>query len=194
MSALARRPLLVVSLAVSGIALLCFLWQRRRKEECEENCAALETPEFVWGDATAREVSVKLESLKRSRLENIEEEDKLPEEDRQPDENRPTSLVLADHVTEQLTLSAEKVENGSLASRSQVSVESEAAPQVDLVAAEISCSVKLASSISSMTEKECEGPAGQEHVPDVQTALKVKIEKFFFQNRSYSSSSIDCPK
>ena len=182
MSALARRPLLVVSLAVSGIALLCFLWQRRRKEECEENCAAFETPEFVWGDATAREVSVKLESLKRSRLENIEEEDKLPEEDRQPDENRPTSLVLADHVTEQLTLSAEKVENGSLAG-SQVSVESEAAPQVDLVAAEINCSVKSASSISSMTEKECEGPAGQEHVPDVQAALKVKKDNFFFLSK-----------
>lgn len=84
MSAIAHRPLLVVSLAVTSVALIGFLWQRRRKEEYKQNCSLLEHPEFVFSDATAREVSVKLESLKRSRLENIEEEEKVPEEDQRP--------------------------------------------------------------------------------------------------------------
>jgi len=73
-------------------------------------------------------------------------------------------------VTEETTPSADQVE------RTQVSAEKESVPHRELslvesepVATEIDCSVNLS---SRMTEKESEGPAGQQHVPDVQSALQ----------------------
>lgn len=183
MSAIARRPLLVVSLAVSSLALLGFLWQRRRREEYKENCSVFEPPDFVFSDATAREVSVKLESLKRSRLENIEEEDKLPEEER----SLPTAddeVVPAAEQTQDLESRTPDVPGTSVdpaASAEDLrgqSVTRESVTEVET--GEKRPAVSLKETISSgfelngiMTEKEADGPAGQEHVPDIQEALKV---------------------
>ena len=208
MSAIARRPLLVVSLAVTSVALLGFLWHRRRKEEYDENCSVLEPPEFVFSDAAAREVSVKLESLKRSRLENIEEEDKLPEEEQPPATADLSDAALkiaadqlnqtADEETSSTDSEINKINSVAVCVEEQLkcSIEEafvkELAVEVEQVTGRptreeeflASSSVVFAEEIrqtSNMTEKEADGPASQEQVPDIQEALKVCF--FFFQRK-----------
>ena len=70
MRALGSRPLLAVSLAIPSIILIGYLWQKRRAQETEAN----EELNQHLGVIDSREVSLKLESLNRSRLDCIEEE------------------------------------------------------------------------------------------------------------------------
>lgn len=202
MSAVARKSLLAVCFAASGIALLSFLWQRRRKQEREaSSCYVPEVPEFVFSDATAREVSVKLESLKWSRLENIEEEDRLPDEERSPPpvaaaapsghviqptaEPQDIQLVpdIGDSAAGSLTAETKcaadieraGVLQGEAASDKAINGESETVASDSALPTETNRSAGLDTAfvnLSSMTEKDAVGPDGQEHLPDIQAALK----------------------
>lgn len=72
MSSLAAKPLVAVSLLVPSLILLGYLWQRRRAEEAKAN---QESTRAQINCLDSKEVSLKLESLNRSRLDCIEEED-----------------------------------------------------------------------------------------------------------------------
>jgi len=72
MPSLATRPLIAVSLAIPSVILLGYLWQRRRSEEAERCANVCANQEHLAIDS--REVTLKLESLTRSRLDCIEEE------------------------------------------------------------------------------------------------------------------------
>jgi hypothetical protein len=190
MFAIAHRPLLVVSLAVTSAALIGFLWQRRRKEEYEENCTVFEPPEFVFSDATAREVSVKLENLKRSRLENIEEEEKVLEEERPPSttesghglDNSQDAESEEEKTSKHNDLTSEEV-----LIVNDFATEIEPNPATQILSEGQETAISLESSILEtvtsteieltdikMTEKEAEA-ANQEQVPDIQAALKVWV-------------------
>jgi hypothetical protein len=187
MFAIARRPLLVVSLAVTSAALIGFLWQRRRKEDYEESCTVFEPPEFVFSDATAREVSVKLENLKRSRLENIEEEEKFLEEE------RPASVHGVDDIYEEIELAKssdlnalcpdELLAAGDFADKVEQESVSQILPEAhgtvnsleESTIVEIVTSEKPELTDIKMTEKEVD-TTSQEQVPDIQAALKVPAD------------------
>jgi len=77
MPALATRPLLAVSLFVPSIILLAYLWQKRRAEESDADQKFGVDP--TLGPIDSKVVSLKLESLNRSRLDCIEEEERNEE-------------------------------------------------------------------------------------------------------------------
>ena len=79
MHSLGSRPLIAVSLAIPSIILIGYLWQKRRTEEAEANKSDLNQ---YLGAIDSREVSLKLESLNRSRLDCIEEERTEVQEDK----------------------------------------------------------------------------------------------------------------
>jgi len=86
MPSLATRPLIAVSLAIPSVILLGYLWQKRRSEEAErcDNLCVNQEQQAI----DSREVSLKLESLTRSRLDCIEEET-LDEKSSQLPEDKP---------------------------------------------------------------------------------------------------------
>ena len=71
MPSLASKPLIAVSLAIPSAILLGYLWQKK-KAEAEQRVISSAAVEHTAVDS--KEVSLKLESLTRSRLDCIEEE------------------------------------------------------------------------------------------------------------------------
>jgi len=74
MSSLTTRPLLAVSLLFSSVILLGYLWQKRRSDDFNRDEAEQTKLESSLGAIDSHQVSLKLESLSRSRLDCIEEE------------------------------------------------------------------------------------------------------------------------
>ena len=72
---LATRPLLAATVVVPGILVLAYLWQKRRSEEANEfKDFDIPAAQSVNSVVDSKEVSLKLESLNRYRLDCIEEE------------------------------------------------------------------------------------------------------------------------
>lgn len=71
---LATRPLLAATVVVPGILVLAYLWQKRRSEEANEFKDFDIPAQSVNSVVDSKEVSLKLESLNRYRLDCIEEE------------------------------------------------------------------------------------------------------------------------
>jgi len=72
---LATRPLLAATVVVPGILVLAYLWQKRRTEEANQHKdIEIPTAQSVNSVVDSKEVSLKLESLNRYRLDCIEEE------------------------------------------------------------------------------------------------------------------------
>eukprot|EP00088_Acartia_fossae_P070891 TRINITY_DN959_c0_g1_i1.p1 TRINITY_DN959_c0_g1~~TRINITY_DN959_c0_g1_i1.p1 ORF type:complete len:639 (+),score=120.25 TRINITY_DN959_c0_g1_i1:100-2016(+) len=72
---LASKPLVAASVILPGILILGYLWQKRREEEVlANNCDNSNLSAASSTLVDSKEVSLKLESLNRSRLDCIEEE------------------------------------------------------------------------------------------------------------------------
>lgn len=172
MLSLGSRPLLAVSLAIPSLLLIGYLWQKRRGEDSD----LIESDsDQILGAIDSREVSQKLESLNRSRLDCIEEERQEEQEERIFKSVNPRPDVAA----------CVEVGEESLSSRSITTVSIETAPvetipevSSDSTEGEISAVTVSSTSPESatMTLKEVHAEIEKkDSVPDVFSALKDPI-------------------
>jgi len=109
MSSITTRPLLAVSLLFSSAILLGYLWQKRRAEDFAEGEGEQARLESSLGAIDSHQVSLKLESLSRSRLDCIEEEERAEEPTEDKEQKLSNSVASApDTLGEAIVVAASR--------------------------------------------------------------------------------------